>query len=728
MSGDETGQEGSERVSLSDRIEEACTRFEDAWKAGRRPCIGDFLDLAGEAPFARQELFGELALIDLEYCWRRGCSEPDWPPVSGYPETTTDSNSTPLPGQHLLEHYAARYGQFCPQGEIPTDWIAHEYFVRHLWGDRPQRTEYLERFGSRGGRLEEALRSVDEQLENEFFPRRLGRYELIELLGRGAMGTVCKALHVELGREVAIKTLSPGVPADARAVARFKREMNAMGRLDHPHLVRATDADEIEGTRLLVMEYVDGCDLKELLRRWGPLSFADACELGRQAALGLQCAHDHGLIHRDVKPSNMLLSRDGSLKVADLGLARVHDLRPGDELTLSGTPFGTPDFMAPEQASGNPDVDARCDIYSLGCTFYALLAGRGPFGDAEHSEASAKIRAHIQEPIPPIRQFQPKLPDDIVALLDRMLAKVPAERVATMAEVATTLEPLAAGHDLIGLLKAALSDDMTATKAEGSEEAPSAFVTEASPPVRTRPRGAAAASAGRQQGRRSRKHAVAALCALFLLLAAGGAYWWWSVASEQPVLPLHDPVEVESFGVLHFRKSDNEAIHLGQIGVNTFAAQYDEDVVRVLATVNQPAYLYLIALNPDGKCQLCYPTNGNQSQEKAVKLAFPASKDLYFHLNDDMGQQGFVLVASRNKLPLQLAKEWELGGLPWRQVDQEGVWRFDGKAVEQMRAQRGDLIRLGEQKPFRQVCDYLKEKSGADAVEAMAFPVQRRRG
>ena len=155
-------------------------------------------------------------------------------------------------------------------------------------------------------------------------PEMLGEYQLLEELGRGGMGRVYKALHTKLDRVVAVKVLPRGRVGDQKAIARFEREMKAVGRLAHPNIVQAYDAREIDGTPVLIMEFVDGLDLAEIVRRVGPLPVADACELVRQTALALQCAHEHGLVHRDIKPSNIMLARSGEVKLLDLGLARFY--------------------------------------------------------------------------------------------------------------------------------------------------------------------------------------------------------------------------------------------------------------------------------------------------------------------------------------------------------------------------------------------------------------------
>jgi hypothetical protein len=194
------------------------------------------------------------------------------------------------------------------------------------------------------------------------------------------------------------------------------------------------------------MEFCDGSDLARLVSRRGALPVADACELVRQAALGLQHAHRHGLVHRDVKPSNLMLTRAGQVKVLDLGLALLHGDRAAEEkMTVTGWVLGTFDYMAPEQASNAHGVDIRADVYSLGCTLYHLLGGRPPFAGAR--TPLEKVRAHAEAPVPPVRGIRPEVPEALAAVLGRMLAKEPQRRLATPAAVAEALEPFTAGCD-----------------------------------------------------------------------------------------------------------------------------------------------------------------------------------------------------------------------------------------------------------------------------------------
>ena len=181
----------------------------------------------------------------------------------------------------------------------------------------------------------------------------MGDYELLKKLGQGGMGTVYQAQHVRLKRVVALKVLPANRLGNPAAITRFEREVEAVGRLDHPHIVRALDAREVDGIRFLVMEHVDGLDLAEVVARCGPLSVADACEAARQAALGLECSEEHGLVHRDIKPSNLMLSAEGHIKILDLGLAQFQEVAALESgVTGIGQVMGTPDYMSPEQALG----------------------------------------------------------------------------------------------------------------------------------------------------------------------------------------------------------------------------------------------------------------------------------------------------------------------------------------------------------------------------------------
>ncbi len=284
----------------------------------------------------------------------------------------------------------------------------------------------------------------------------LGDYVLLKKLGQGGMGTVYQARHTHLKRIVALKVLPKECLGNEQAVARFQREMEAVGRLDHPHIVRAMDAREVDGIRFLVMEYLDGLDLSEVVQRSGALRIPDACESIRQAAVGLQCAQEHGLVHRDIKPSNLMLTTEGQVKVLDLGLAQIQETASLDgNLTGVGQIMGTPDYISPEQALESHTVDIRTDIYSLGCSLYYLLSGYPPFHGPQYDTPLKKVTGHIRDTIRPIEQLRTEIPRPIRVLLQRMLMKDPEQRVAGPSEVIDALAPFCQGSKLIGLLREA---------------------------------------------------------------------------------------------------------------------------------------------------------------------------------------------------------------------------------------------------------------------------------
>ena len=291
--------------------------------------------------------------------------------------------------------------------------------------------------------------------------KRLGEYQLLEELGSGGMGVVYKALHTKLDRTVAVKLLRSKWCDDRAVVGRFFREMKALGRVDHANVVQATDAQEVDGTHFLAMQYVEGVDLSRLVHRVGPLPVAAACEAVRQAALGLEHIRSCDMVHRDIKASNLILTREGEravVKILDLGLALVPAAPDQDEESLTKTNanlLGTPDYMAPEQADGASEVDNRADIYSLGCVFYKLLVGAAPF---QHKKLGEKLAAHRQERAPDVRQRRPEVGGDVSAILAKMLAKKPGDRQTSPGEIAKQLEGLSSNDELTDVLEKAPQD------------------------------------------------------------------------------------------------------------------------------------------------------------------------------------------------------------------------------------------------------------------------------
>ncbi len=349
-------------------------------------------------------------------------------------------------------------------------------------------------------------------------PEFLGQYQLQRRLGQGGMGVVYLAQHRRLKRTVAVKILPESRLGDADSVARFYREWEAVGRLANEYIVQATDAGEAGGFHFLVMEYVDGVDLARLVRMTGPLSVAQACELIRQAALGLDYVASRGLVHRDIKPSNLMLARDGRVKIMDLGLALLSDETSGrDELTSQNQIMGTADYMAPEQALDSHKVDIRADLYSLGCTLYYLLAGMPPLGGTAFASPMRKLLGHTQGQLPSIAERRADLPSELTALLERLLARDPAERPGSPATVAEALALFSSAEGLSELVERAAAQ-AAAEILEGPTEAGFA-VGESSDSAAT----GTAAVGGRNRG--WRRLAIAAAACSFGVV---GMIWIYS--------------------------------------------------------------------------------------------------------------------------------------------------------------------------------------------------------
>jgi serine/threonine protein kinase len=287
----------------------------------------------------------------------------------------------------------------------------------------------------------------------------LGQYQILDQIGQGGMGRVYKARHRTMNRVVALKVLANELVKTDKARRLFKHEVRAAAQLVHPNIVTAYDANKVGGRYFLVMEYVDGPNLDQLVRRRGPLPVSLACEIGRQAALGLQYAFEMGMVHRDIKPANLLVQRGGlatvvTVKILDFGLARLHE---AEDAALAGagtiqtpphTVMGTPDYLSPEQSRDMHATDIRSDLYSLGCTLYYILTGKVPFPGGSSVD---KLIRHGKEEAIPVEEHRPEVPAPVAQIIHRLMAKNPYDRFQTPAELAEALALFAKAGPASGL-------------------------------------------------------------------------------------------------------------------------------------------------------------------------------------------------------------------------------------------------------------------------------------
>jgi serine/threonine-protein kinase len=262
--------------------------------------------------------------------------------------------------------------------------------------------------------------------------RTLGDFHILRRIGTGGMGQVYLARQISLKREVALKLLRNDLNSDPTALARFQAEAQAVAKLNHPNIVHIHQIGESDGLPYMVLEFVEGRNLRDYLARKGPPDLPISLSIMRQVAAALQKAHEQGIIHRDIKPENILVTRKVEVKVTDFGLSRFFTPEsPPTHLTQSGVTLGTPLYMSPEQVQGQP-LDHRSDIYSLGVTYYHLLAGEPPFRGSSPFDVALK---HVQELPRPLVELRPDLPPDLCGMVHKMMAKNPADRYQSAREI-----------------------------------------------------------------------------------------------------------------------------------------------------------------------------------------------------------------------------------------------------------------------------------------------------
>jgi tetratricopeptide (TPR) repeat protein len=397
-------------ISALRRIDEICDECEQAWRNGAPVPIETRLSAFSEREQAT--LLRELLALEVEYRLRKG----DYPSAAEYLE-------------RFPRHPEVVALVFQESASAAKDMVGETGM-------------YLAAAMAERNRMEAGGPGLAGPADEAAIPVCLydhPRYRVLKAIGQGGMGTVFLAEHRLMTRLVALKVLRPELMATLDLMDRFLQEVKAAASLNHPNIVTAFDAETVQGCHFLVMEYVPGTDLAAVVSQQGPLPVQLACEYVQQAAAGLQHAHEHGIVHRDVKPQNLMLSESGRVKILDFGLAQFRaEAAPANSLTSAGELLGSMDYMSPEQAGDPRSADIRSDIYSLGCTLYFLLAGQPPFPAGSLLQ---KLKAHAEQLPPEIRSVRADAPPELSAVLCRMMSKDPGDRYQTPVEVASALAP-----------------------------------------------------------------------------------------------------------------------------------------------------------------------------------------------------------------------------------------------------------------------------------------------
>jgi serine/threonine protein kinase len=524
---------------------------------------------------------------------------------------------------------------------------------------------------------------LPEQTEPPARPESIGRYRIVGELDSGGQASVFRAVHPTLPRDLAIKIAHEPSSIDRSLM---KSDAEILCELDHPNLVRVHDLDIHEGRPFVVMEFVRGRTLQQVADQSLP-SPDQAAAWVSAIARALEYVHGRGVVHQDIKPTNIMLDESGRPRLIDFGMSRWRHAWSGKRAGPSG---GTLAYMAPEQARGESErVGAPSDIFGLGGVLYFLLTGQTPFGGGTRNEQwrRASLCNFDRSALSAKR-----VPRRLERIVLKAMAAEPEDRYASAEEMASALETrdsrprrlaiqggillLAALAVAIWLLWSRPAQEGNPTSRIGSAPQPPPIQPEAGPGVK----------------------------------APGG----------QSAFP-RQPLRIESLQVALHRRSPDDPT--GQIGINAFAGRFAQDV-RVQARLNRPAYCYLIALNPNGSTQLCYPEEPAIAPSLTTTIDYPSDPTSGFGLTDGIGTQAFALIASTQPLPSFAKWSQSLGGLPWKPAETEIVWRYDGRSFESDN-QRGEVRPLADlPPPLDATCRTLRAGPGVEAIQALAFPVK----
>jgi serine/threonine protein kinase len=495
----------------------------------------------------------------------------------------------------------------------------------------------------------------------------VGKYQVLECLGSGGQADVYRAFHPQLSRMVVIK-LGRRPLDDVRARERLLVEGRLLARLDHPHLAKVYDLDFHHGRPFLVLELIQGLTASQLVRDEAVPALR-AARLVARVARALDAAHRHGVTHRDIKPENILIDEAGFPHLIDFGIASFKDAWSGHGIGEEGI-SGTVEFMAPEQARGDAErIGPRTDLFALGGILYYLLTGRAPFEGGRLEECLDRAR-RCDLDLGALRR--PGVPRALEKICRKALEADPADRPSSAADFARSLDRCA---------------------------------------------------------RRPSRFATVGLALLVLLLAV---LFLRSPSERHAGADLSAvPLSVKSLEVeLWEQLPSGDQKYEGRIGEGPSAAGYD-DLVRLSVSLSEPAYCYLIALNPDGKDQVCCPGNPDERPPLQAVFHFPLAAQNGFSLSDGVGLQAFVVLASRKPLPSYSSWRSGITSLPWSATRDLGAWRFDGSTLRPLGGlgkERGPERTLRPAQSLTRLREFFLSRRDLDVFGGIAFPVLERPG
>jgi serine/threonine protein kinase len=604
-----------------------------------------------------------------------------------------------------------------------------------------------------GGTGPETVAPEGDGREAEALPARIGRYEIVARLGAGGMGVVFRAHDPALHREVALKLprLAGFGEGEGRARQRFLRESRAAAGVRHPHLCPIYDVGEHEGRPFVVMELVDGASLHERLKQGRFEDARAAATLLVQVARALEAVHEHGLIHRDLKPGNILMDRQGRPYLTDFGLARP--LEGNDRLTSEGVTPGTPRYMAPEQIDpALGELGPASDLYSLGVVLYEMLAGRPPFTGS----LSALFCQITRDDPPSLTDFRPDLDPALVACIHKSMSRRPQDRFASAGEFADALESWLSGMGVTASVRSRPAGRRRKTRVFVGLAGVLAGIGVLVPFVLNRDTTSVSTSPPPQPASESLPVlARRADGALELSLQGAPARVSTQYRDGKPILVIELPLlatqssqkganslRVRELRVKHYANIQGRWDQFtGVLGERSFVTHL-HDSVDIESRLSRSAYAYLIAFRPDGTEELCFPEKAEEPPALSDHPRYPSvtPSDVNYGLDEGEGFQVFAVVASDQRLPAYNVWRAKRGDSPWKkflrsQPDGHNripapdiVWIDDGEKVVPLvndvsKGQRGKGREMTGKAPLRELTQWLRQDRDVTTVAAIGFAV-----